>query len=134
MRHPFRAVTSTAIILAILLISGCGGTFQGSSIEIGGLLIRNRTPEPLYDVTLRVEKTGTLVTCNFIPVGGTITTEFPLRRYQGNSVRVSWRQNGWPCETGNLYAEIPDVPDRGSPETAVVEIQRPGLAVVRLEQ
>lgn len=133
MRHPFKAAVSVAIVLAILLISGCAGTFQSSSIEIGGLLIRNRTPEPLYNVTLKVEKTRTLVSCNFIPSGGTFSTEFPLRRYQGNSVRVSWRQNGRPFETDNLYAEIPDVPDPGLPAIAVVEIHGPGMAVVRLE-
>lgn len=127
-------VKTAAIILTTLLIGGCGGDFQGSSIEIGGLLIRNRTPGPLYDVKLKVERTGTTVTCNFIPAGGSFSTEFPLRRYQGNSVRVSWRQNGRPFETGDLYAEIPDVLDRGLPAAAVVDIRQTGVAVIRLEQ
>jgi hypothetical protein len=122
------------MILAIPLISGCGEGLKTRSIEIGGLVIRNQTAGPLYDIKLKVERTGTVVTCNFIPAGGDFSTEFPLRRYQGNSVRVSWQQNGQNFATGDLYAEIPDVLDLNSPAAAVVEIHPAGVAVVRLEQ
>jgi hypothetical protein len=122
------------MILAIPLISGCGEGLQSRSIEIGGLLIRNQTAGTLYDIKLKVEKTGTVVTCNFIPAGGDFSTEFPLRRYQGNSVRANWQQNGRNFTTGDLYAEIPDVLDLSSPAVAVVEIYPAGVAVVRLEQ
>ena len=122
----------TAIILTA--ISGCGEVLQSRSIEIGGLLIRNRTAGPLYDIKLKVERTGTVVTCNFIPAEGNFSTEFPLRRYQGNSVRVSWQQNGRNFATGDLYAEISDALDISLPAAAVVEIHHAGVAVVRLEQ
>ncbi|MHC4783457.1 MAG: hypothetical protein ACYSPJ_06940, partial [Planctomycetota bacterium] len=79
-----------SIVLTGLLIAGCGQVLQTRSIEIGGLMIRNQTAGPLYDIKLRVEQTSTVVSCNFIPAGGDFSTEFPLRRYQGNSVRVSW--------------------------------------------
>jgi len=134
MRNTFTATTLSAIILTALLASGCGEVLQSRSIEIGGLVIRNRTAGPLYDIKLKVEKTGTVVTCNFIPAGGDFSTEFPLRRYQGNSVWASWQQNGRAFATGDLYAEIPDVLDLNSPAAAVVAIQNNGTAIVRLEQ
>jgi len=127
----------TAMLTAtILATSGCGEGLRGQSrsIEIGGLLIRNRTAGPLYDIKLKVERTGTVVSCNFIVAGGNFSTEFPLRRYQGNSVWVSWQQNGQNFATGEMYAEIPNDLDIGLPAAAVVVIQDSGVAMVQLEQ
>ena len=131
MRHTLILVTVLAIALAI---SGCGEVLQSRSIEIVGLIIRNRTAGPLYDIKLKVERTGTVVSCNFIPAGGNFSTEFPLRRYQGNSVRVCWQQNGRNFATGDLYAEIPDVLVLSLPAAAVVIIRDSGVAMIRLEQ
>ena len=134
MQNTFTATTLTAIIFTALLIGGCGESLQTHSIEIGGLVIRNRTTGPLYDIRLKVEKTGTVVSCNFIPAGGSFSTAFPLRRYQGNSVQTSWQQNGRNFSTGDRYAEIPDALNVNSPAAAVVEIHQTGVVVVRLEQ
>jgi hypothetical protein len=122
------------IVLTALSFFGCGEVLRTRSIEIGGLMIRNQAAGPLYDIRLRVEKTSTVVSCNFIPAGGDFSTEFPLRRYQGNSVRVSWQQNGRNFVTDDLYAELPEVLDYSSSAAAVVVIQENGVAVVRLEQ
>ncbi len=124
------------VLIAVVLtaISGCGEGLQYRSIEIGGLLIRNRTAGPLYDIKMKVERTGTVVSCNFIPAGGNFSTEFPLRRYQHNSVWVSWQQNGQNFATGEMYAEIPETLDISSPAAAVIVIQNNGIAIVRLEQ
>ena len=122
------------IVLTALSVFGCDEVLQTRSIEIGGLIIRNQTAGSLYDIKLRVEQTSTVVSCNFIPAGGDFSTEFPLRRYQGNSVRVSWQQNGRNFVTDDLYAELPEVLDYSSSAAAVVAIQENGVAVVRLEQ
>ncbi len=124
------------MLIAVVLpaISGCGEVLQSRSIEIGGLLIRNQTAGPLYDIKLKVERTGTVVTCNFIPAGGNFSTEFPLRRYRHNSVWVTWQQNSRTFTTEEMYAEIPDMLDISSPAAAVVIIQDNGTAVVQLEQ
>ncbi len=131
MRNTLTTVILTATIFTI---SGCGEVLQNQSVEIGGLFIRNRTAGPLYDIKLRVERTGTVVSCNFIPAGGNFSTEFPLRRYQHNSVQVNWQQNGRNFATGDLYAEIHEALDISSPAAAVVEIHPTGIAVVKLEQ
>jgi hypothetical protein len=127
MPHTLTTTKLMAIVFATLTISGCGEVLRTRSIEIGGLMIRNQTAG-------RVEQTSTVVSCNFIPAGGDFSTEFPLRRYQGNSVRVSWQQNGQNFVTGELYAELPEVLDDSSSAAAVVVIQENGVAVVRLEQ
>ena len=123
-------------IITLAVTGGCGREVQSHyrSIEIGGLLIRNRTAGPLYDIKLKVERTGTVVSCNFIPAGRNFTTAFPLRRYQHNSVWVSWQQNGQNFTTGRVYAEVPAALDIDSPATAVVEIHNNGSAIVQLEQ
>lgn len=134
MPHTLTTTKLMAIVFATLTISGCGEVLQTRSIEIGGLMIRNQTAGPLYDIKLRVEQTSTVVSCNFIPAGGDFSTEFPLRRYQGNSVRVSWQQNGRNFVTNELYADLPEVLDYSSSAAAVVAIQENGVAMVRLEQ
>jgi hypothetical protein len=122
------------LMSTVLIIGGCSEKLKARSIEIGGLLIRNRTAGPLYDIKLKVERTGTVVSCNFIPAGGDFSTEFPLRRYQGNSIRANWQQNDRNFSTGEMYAEIPNAIDLGSSAVAVVVIQNNGAAIVRLEQ
>jgi hypothetical protein len=134
MPHTLTTTKLMAIVFATLTISGCGEVLQTRSIEIGGLIIRNQTAGPLYDIKLRVEQTSTVVSCNFIPARGDFSTEFPLRRYQGNSVRINWQQNGRNFVTDDLYAELPEVLDYSLPAAAVVVIQENGVAVVRLEQ
>jgi hypothetical protein len=122
------------LMSTVLIIGGCSEKLKARSIEIGGLLIRNRTAGPLYDIKLKVERTGTVVSCNFIPAGGDFSAGFPLRRYQGNSIRANWQQNGRNFSTGEMYAEIPNAIDLGSSAVAVVVIQNNGAAIVRLEQ
>ncbi|MHC5138586.1 MAG: hypothetical protein ACYSOF_01645, partial [Planctomycetota bacterium] len=67
MRNIFTETILTVIIISALLTSGCSEVLQSRSIEIGGLIIRNQTGGPLYDIKLKVERTGTVVACNFIP-------------------------------------------------------------------
>jgi hypothetical protein len=122
------------VLAIVLIVNGCRDSLQSQPIEIGGLIVRNQTAGPLYDIKLKVERTGTVVTCNFIPAGGDFSTEFPLRRYQGNSVQISWQQNGRAFATGELYAEIPTklTPDKSA--TVIVDIHNNGIAVIRLKQ
>jgi hypothetical protein len=129
-----RAMNTAMILAVVLTVGGCGEVLKTRSIEIGGLIIRNQTGGPLYDIKLKVERTGTVVACNFIPVGKSFSTGFPLRRYQGNSVRGSWRQNGNNFATRDLYAEIPEVLDISAPAMAVFEIHPAGTANILLEQ
>lgn len=129
-----RTIILPTVLAVVWVTSGCGEVMHSRSVEIGGLIIRNCTSSPLYSIKLKVEKTGTVVTCNFIPAGTDFSTEFPLRRYQGNSVWVSWQQNGRNFMTDELYAEIPEVLDYSSSAAAVVEIQERGIVIIRLEQ
>lgn len=135
MRNSACVTTSIVIILAGLLFNGCGGLPVGAApIDIAGLVIYNNTPDPLYDIKLKVEKTGTVVTCNFIPSGRNFSTEFPLKRYQGNSVNVSWQQDGLNRSTDDIYADIPEDLGPKRPVFVAVIIQQSGDVVVRLTE
>ena len=133
MRNPAHEIISVVVVLTGLLFNGCGGLPVGAApIDIAGLVIYNNTPDPLYDIKLKVEKTGTVVTCNLIPSGRNFSTEFPLKRYQGNSVNVSWQQNGINRSTGDIYADVPDDLSPNVPVAVAVIIQQNGDVIVRL--
>jgi hypothetical protein len=122
------------IITICLLLGGCGQVLQREPVEIGGLVIRNDTLGPVYDVKLKVEKTRAVVTCNMILPEGNFATQFPLKRYQGNAVDVFWVQNGQPFMARNLHADVPEELDINRPAAAAVIIQGMGRVIVRLEQ
>ena len=133
MRNPAHEIISVVVVLTGLLFNGCGGLpVRTAPIEITGLVIYNNTSDPLYDIKLKVEKTGTVVTCNLIPSGRNFSTEFPLKRYQGNSVNVSWQQNGINRSTGDIYADVPDDLSPNVPVAVAVIIQQNGDVIVRL--
>ena len=135
MRNTAFKIIPIIIVIAGLLPGGCGEvSMKIASINIAGLVIYNKTSGPLYDIKLKVEKTGTVVTCNFIPPGRSFSTEFPLRRYQGNSVNAAYYQNGRVWKTGEMHADIPERLVPNQPVFAVVAIQANGDVVVRLEQ
>ena len=121
-------------VIICILFSGCGKVFQYKPIEISGLIIRNKTDVRIDDIKLKVEKTGAVVTCTTIPPDSDFSTEFPLKRYQGNAVDVFWKQNGRAFMSLDLHAEVPDDLDTSLSAIAAVEIDSDGTANARLEQ
>lgn len=134
-----RSITCGIIVSGLVGLciwaSGCSAVPVLSSqkpIEIRGLIIRNNTDQDVRDVQLLVEKTRTIVTCSYIPAGGTFSTEFPLRAYQGNHVQAAWSQYGRTFQTRPVYAQIPDDLDPAVPVHAEVLINPRASMVVLL--
>ena len=72
-------VRSVSLILfLVLLLAGCAIVQELGSVEIDGLIISNDTGVTIRDVTLRVEETGAVASCSYIPDGSSCSTS---RRY-----------------------------------------------------
>ena len=118
----------------LLAVSGCAAIQLQQPIEIGGLIIRNATNTDTHDVYLAVEKTQTVVTCSYIPVGGQFSTEFPLRQYRDNYIIVTSGQNSYSYRTEPIYADIPEELDPENPVRAEVIIAQCAPVTLKLVQ
>lgn len=73
---------------------GCGATSQAEVIT--SLVIHNKSGRVLNDVSLKVPKTGSIVSCSSIPPCGECSFGFQQRESQNNPVIISWVQNEKP--------------------------------------
>lgn len=124
------------VLTGLALATGCIGphTVEDSGIVIDGLQFNNPTPDTLTDIQLQVIATGELVGCSHIPPGGQCSTRFPLRRYRGNEVEISWFHHKRRLSTGRLVIVVPPEPPAGVPLTVKVNIDSGGQAQAVLAQ
>ena len=134
MHRIFSSTLHISIGVFVFHLSGCSVLSQIKPIEISGLVIQNNTSAPIYNVQLWVEKTGTVVHSSSILAGNQLSTEFPLRRYQGNSVNISWEQEGKFSLANNIIAQIPDNLDANKPSQFIVIINSRTSVSMRLMQ
>ena len=134
MYRAFSWFAYTGLISTFFLVSGCNVLPQARSIEIGGLVFRNNTLARVENVKLVVEKTRKVVSCGYILAGKDFSTTFPIRTYQGNSIRMSWVHQGKLWKTEDFYAEIPEklIPDK--PATVLITIGNQGFVTAQFVQ
>jgi hypothetical protein len=82
---------------------GCGATYQAEVIT--SLVIHNKTGRVLSNVSLKVPKTGSIVSCSSIPPSGECSFGFQQRESQSNLVIISWVQDEKPYSQ-NLSADM----------------------------
>lgn len=135
MKHIYCSRTLTTILIVLhFLIIGCTVTGLSIPLHVGGLFFHNNTATPLHNVSLRVEKTNDLVSCGLIPAGSTCSTTFPLKKYQGNPVMLSWVQEGRAWSSEEFYIQLPHPLVYDKPITAVVDIGNQGKVNARFVQ
>jgi len=134
MYRKFSWFTYTGLISAFFLVSGCKTLSQARSIEIKGLVFRNNTSARVDNVKLEVEKTRKAVFCGYILAGRDFSTTFPLRKYQGNSIRMSWIHQGTSWKTEEFYIQIPKelIPDK--PAIVLITIGNQGSVIAQFVQ
>ncbi len=82
------------IIVAVSVFVGCVSMPRFRAIQIDGLILKNQTSVPVENVMLYIEKTREFASCSFLLPGSSFSTTFPVRRYQGNRVQISWSHRG----------------------------------------
>ena len=125
---------SASIAVALTVISSCTVLPKIRPIEVGGLFIRNSTSTPVKNVEIRVKKTGAKVSCSYIPAGKECSTTFPAKTYQGNSIMVSWEQEGRTWSSGEFLLQLPENLMADKSTMAVVNIGERGSVSAWLDQ
>ena len=121
-----RMYKSSFLIIMVLTITSCGG---GSlikpgigSIVIDGLIINNGTEKPVYDFLLKIEKIKEILSVSPILARASFTTKFPLRKYKGNRVSLTWKHGGRNWESKNIIINPPTGLAAGRSVTVVITI------------
>jgi hypothetical protein len=123
---------TTLLFTAIFLISGCAHIQKKEPLTVTGVKFYNASYYPIENVRLRVRKTRGFASCNKILPQAMCLTTFPVRKYQGNPVIISWEQNGKPWSTGEILVEPTEDASLDKPLFGVVEIGNQGSYIAYL--
>lgn len=83
-------VTRFLLCIVCTALAACGVKPQ----TVNELIIQNRSSEIVYDVKLKIPKTGRVVSCSSILSGRECSLGFPERALQGNLANLSWQEDG----------------------------------------
>ncbi|MFT5675580.1 MAG: hypothetical protein ACI808_001511 [Paraglaciecola sp.] len=111
-------------------LAGCIATSQPEAIN--SIVIQNKTGSVLSDVSLKVPKTGGVVSCSSIPPNGECSLGFKERESQSNPVVISWIQNGKPYSQ-SLSANMIGHQTSELPLTVYLSILDYGVIQARME-
>ena len=87
---------------------------------IGGLTIRNDSAERAENVRIEIAGTRQHVTCGYILARTACATTFPVTRYEGRFVALSWTQRGLSMRSKPFIVPLPDPVPVGRPLEVVV--------------
>ena len=114
----------------VLTVTSCIGSnltkLGVGSIVINGLVVTNGTEEPVYNFLLLVEKVQEIISASPILAKAFFATNFPLRKYKGNRVSVTWKHRGRNWTSGNLTIKPPKDLIAGRPVTVVIVLGEHG--------
>jgi hypothetical protein len=115
----------------MVLIAGCASP----SMQIEGLKFVNETGIPVKKVELQVVKTFEAASCSYISPGSEFSTQFPLKEYRGNDIKVIWKDRAGSHDFGPTVIALPD-PIPEEPVMAVIVLKPAGRATAsfRVEQ
>ena len=107
----------------VVLIAGCAS----STMQIEGLKFVNETGIPVKKVELQVVKTFEAASCSYIAPGTDFSTQFPLKDYKGNEIKVTWKDRAGSHDFGPMVIPLPD-PIPEEPVMAIIVLKPAGRA------
>lgn len=122
----------SAYLLFLLLLVSCAADFQ--PYQLNEIVVRNSTKSILENVKLQSEVTGRMFRCGNIAPGAQCSDSFTARRYQNNTISISWMYDGRVRRESKFLPEIPESMSKNRPLRGVLEIRRDGSFVVYFEQ
>jgi len=118
--------------VAGILVSGCALHKAINTPVVEGFVFLNKTPDMIRNVDVKVPDTGEIAFCSHIPPEGTCSSSIQARRYQGNSISVSWKQGGKGFSVKDLGLGRVDRKFRGESVYALLTFGINGSVEVRL--
>jgi hypothetical protein len=120
-------------ILLLTLVAGCAMQNTLSPVHLKGFVFRNHTSGMISDVEVRVPKTKEVAGCTSIPPEAGCSNNFPLRKYQGNPLTLSWSSGG-KIFIKDFVVRRPEKIVPGKPATAILTFTDNGSFSAELVQ
>ena len=112
------------ISFPFVLVS-CAST-QEQDYYYDEITMRNKSFRNVSDVKIKVEKTGLVFSCSFIPPKGECSNKFRKRKYLGNPVTLSWVFNNGKKSTVTVQSKLPDGARSSKTLKGMLEIDNQG--------
>lgn len=129
--------TKTIVLLgfSLLLLAGCASlSLTKKPLKIDGLIIFNNTSHPIKDATLYAPSAGKKVFCSYIAPQTEFKTFYPAKTYKGNSLKISWKQQGQNLSTDIIHLPPPKDVMIGETATGLVTINNNGHVTLNLKK
>ena len=94
------------LVVVSIFLASCASAEQ-KMYYFDEITIRNNSFKNVTDVKIRVEKTGMVFSCSFIPPKGECSNKFRKRQYLGNPVTLSWVFNNGISLTKTVRSTLP---------------------------
>jgi hypothetical protein len=114
------------VLLAFASLAGCAALEGRREIPVGGLVFENQTPGTVHNVVLRALETKAVASCSRISAGDRFSTTFPVRRYQGGPLVVTWEHRGVRRTSGEFVIAPPADVALKDPVTVLILIAEGG--------
>jgi len=115
------------LLLAVtIFLPGCALFEKTEPLAVTRVRFENASYYPVTNIRLKVESIKEVVFCPEIRVANDCYTDFPGQEYGGNTIIISWEQNGKSWTTGEISAEMPKTVKRDVPLTCSVIIGNQG--------
>ncbi len=86
------------------------------------VILRNDTRGEIENVRIDVERFNRFFSCNYILPRTNCSTRFKKRRYQHNSIQITWTQRGQAYDSGSIFVSTDGILDVSRVHKAVVVI------------
>jgi len=126
-------ITRLVSALCLLGLTSCT-TSTEHAYYYNEILIRNNTSSPLADVVIQVKKTNKVFRCSNIAPRGTCSNRFQKKKYQHNSITITWLYNNRSRLQRQILLEVPKTADPAYPLRGVLVIKQDGSIQTYFEQ
>lgn len=116
------------IFCTLVLMACAGARPEVPALQVDGMVIRNQTQTWISAVRVLLPASGAFVSCGNIAPGSMCSTGFPQTAYAGESLEITWSQEGQIHSTGPFDMQLPDDLDAKRPASVSVVIAAPGSA------
>jgi hypothetical protein len=114
------------LLAVTIFLPNCAFFEKTEPLAVAKVRFENASYYPVTNIRLKVDSIKGVVSCPEIRVTKDCYTDFPGQKYAGNSITISWEQNGKSWTTGEISAEMPKVVKRNVPLTCSVIIGNQG--------
>ena len=96
------------ILLTFAFVLSSCASINNNVYYYDEITIRNNGYQNVRNVKIKVEKTGLVFLCSFIPAKGECSNKFKKRPYLGNPVTLHWQFNGGVKSSTTVQLTLPN--------------------------